>query len=311
MVRTKSSFQSEGPKLYVCSTPIGNLQDVTLRLLEVLKSVDIIAAEDTRHSRKLLSKFDIHGPDLISYHQHNTVSRESLFSEAWAQGKSIALLSDAGTPLISDPGEHAVALAQSLGVAVVPVPGASAVLSALVGSGLPSQPFAFIGFLPREGKKIRQELKRFVNFPGTLIFYEAPHRLKKTLTVIGDVFPNQIAVLARELTKQHEEFAGGLIEELLAHVHQTDIRGEYVILVDNSQCQTSQADNSPADAQFGEEQVGIGNGVTIGGDPIEEAVREVTLRIQEGQSHTAAVREVAEKYGLHRRSLYQITLNNE
>jgi 16S rRNA (cytidine1402-2'-O)-methyltransferase len=300
MSTVQSSFQNEQPKLYICSTPIGNLQDVTFRLLDVLRTVDMIAAEDTRHTRKLLSKFDIHGQRMISYHQHNAESRRALFCETWADGKSIALLSDAGTPMISDPGQHAVALAMEQGIPVVPIPGASAVLSALVGSGLPSQPFAFIGFLPRESKKVTQELQKFVLFPGTLIFYEAPHRLKKTLSVIQDMFPRRNTVLARELTKRHEEFARGSIEELVMHLEEFEARGEYVILVDNSEWPSEGAGSAE-----------LSGGVATTEYTLADAVDEVERLVSTGSTHGAAVREVATNRKLHRRTLYQLTLTKE
>jgi len=295
MVIVRRSFESETPKLYICSTPIGNLGDVSFRLLEILRSVDVVAAEDTRHTRKLLAKYDIHVPILVSYHQHNAESRADDFRQWWKEGKSIAVVSDAGTPCVSDPGEHAAALAVGEGVPVVPIPGASAVLSALVASGMQTQPFAFVGFLPREHKKCTDELRRYREFPGVVVFYEAPHRLQKTVERIHEVFPNHRIVLAKELTKQHEAFIYGTSAEMLEYLKEDTPRGEYVIIVD-VRC-SPMSDEAAGNAEPGTEA-----------DVLQAAMDHVRSLLAEGLSHTEAVKQVAKATGVRKRELYNATL---
>ncbi len=291
MVVVRKSFTEGGAKLYICSTPIGNLADVSLRLLETLRQVDVLAAEDTRHTRKLLSKYDIHIPQLISYHQHNARARADEFQALWAQGKSIALVSDAGTPGVSDPGILAVQMAIDVGIPVIPIPGASAVLSALVGSGLSLQPFLFSGFLPREKKQCDDVLKGLLNFQGVLVFYEAPHRLLATMKRINEAFSDKRGVLAKELTKQHETFIYGLVHELLSYVESEPARGEYVIMIDAKDSDT----------------VGQGTPEKIS---IEQAAEQVGELMKSGFSHTDAVKQVSIQTGLKRRLLYNETIQS-
>lgn len=288
MITVQKSFAKQGAKLYICSTPIGNLQDVTLRLLETLREVDIIAAEDTRHSRKLLAKYEIHSNRLISYHQHNALQKVEEFRAYWRQGCSIALISDAGTPGISDPGDLAVTAAVNEGVPVIPVPGPSALLSALVASALPVQPFIFLGFLPREQKKCQEELIRYQQFPGVLVIYEAPHRLRQTLNSILECFPHSKMTIAKELTKQHETFYYGKTAEFVEYFHQENPRGEFVLILERES----------------KGEVIEKNQICFSEEDWETMIKEVYILIGQGVSRKDAVREIAIQCGVKRRELY-------
>ncbi|HZS48996.1 MAG TPA: 16S rRNA (cytidine(1402)-2'-O)-methyltransferase [Blastocatellia bacterium] len=220
-------------KLYLVATPIGNLEDITLRALRVLKEVDLIACEDTRHTRKLLTHFDIHKP-LVSYHEHNEKARaEELIRELTA-GKNIALVSDAGTPGISDPGYDVVSAAIAAAVRVIPVPGASALIVSLIGSGLPTNEFHFVGFLPSKSSARKEKLESLTTVTTTLIFYEAPHRLKAMLQDLLGTLGNRHAVVARELTKLHEEFRRDNLTNLIETLDEHSTRGEFVIIVEGA-----------------------------------------------------------------------------
>ncbi len=206
--------------LYLVATPIGNLEDITLRALRILRDeVQIIACEDTRQTQKLLTHFEIRKP-LISYHEHNETPQTEHILQALSRGESVALVSDAGTPLVSDPGYRVVTAAISNGYRVVPIPGASAVLGALAGSGLPTDTFRFVGFLPPKSGSRRKTLQLLIGDSSTLIAYESPHRILESLEDIGEILGERQIVLARELTKIHEEFlrgtAGSIREELAA-----------------------------------------------------------------------------------------------
>ncbi|HAX73974.1 MAG TPA: 16S rRNA (cytidine(1402)-2'-O)-methyltransferase [Firmicutes bacterium] len=230
-MQIQKSFKSDLPSLYLVATPIGNLSDMTPRAIEVLKSVDLIAAEDTRHTKKLCHCFEIETP-LTSYHEHNKDSKGDYILDLLGQGKNIALVSDAGLPCISDPGYEIVASATEAGFPVIPVPGANAALSALIASGLVPQPFLFYGFVNRVKSKKKKELEELRFQPFTTIYYESPHRIKETLQAMLDVFGNRKVVVARELTKQYEEFIRGTIEEVLQITD--ELRGEMVIIVEGS-----------------------------------------------------------------------------
>jgi len=217
--------------LYIVSTPIGNLEDITQRALRVLREVDLIACEDTRHTRKLLNHFGIDART-ISYHEHNERERAPELCELLASGKEIALVSDAGTPLISDPGFRLTKLAVEKGIRVVPVPGATALIAALMGSGLASEQFLYAGFLPARANARRAKLEKLRAVPATLVFYEAPHRIAATLRDALEVLGERPAVIARELTKVHEEFVTGSLGELAQRFHATNqARGEMVLLI--------------------------------------------------------------------------------
>lgn len=216
--------------LYIVATPIGNLEDITLRALRVLREVDLIACEDTRHTRKLLTHYKIATP-LISYHEHNEYERAVELVNKIASGLTLALVSDAGMPLVCDPGFRLVSEAITRGIAVVPVPGASALITALAASGLPTNDFMFAGFLPPKQMARRARLAKLSALHTTLIFYEAPHRIKQTLEDACDVLGNRDFVLARELTKLHEEFLRGSLEEVTELLKGREIKGEIVLLI--------------------------------------------------------------------------------
>ena len=216
--------------LYVIATPIGNLEDITLRALRLLGEVDLIACEDTRHTRKLLAHYQIATPT-VSYHEHNERERAAELMARLKAGLSVALVSDAGTPLVSDPGYRLVQEAIAQAIQVVPVPGASALVAALAASGLPTAEFHFAGFLPSKASQRRARLGELAGVNATLVFYEAPHRIKATLADARAALGNRLCAVARELTKLHEEFLRGSLDEVSAAVQSTDVRGELVLLV--------------------------------------------------------------------------------
>ena len=218
--------------LYLVATPIGNLEDITLRAIEVLKNVDIIAAEDTRHTLKLLNHLNIKKP-LISYYKETEKAKSEVLINKILEGNNIALVSDAGTPAISDPGEEIVKEAIKENIKIIPIPGACALISALIGSGFSTKEFMFIGFLPVNNKEKINKLDELKRVDKTLIFYEAPHKLKGTLEDMHKIFGNRSIVLARELTKIHEEFIRGKLEEIINKID--DIKGEFVIIVEGSE----------------------------------------------------------------------------
>lgn len=219
---------SEG-KLYICPTPIGNLEDITLRTLRILKEVDAIAAEDTRHTIRLLRHFDIQ-KFLISYHEHNEKTKSQYLIERLLQGENIALVSDAGMPGISDPGEILIKRCIEENINVEVLPGATAGIMGLVASGLDTRQFAFEGFLNREKKKRKERLEKIKDQDRTLVFYEAPHRIKDTLKDMIDILGNRRGVVARELTKKYEEFIRGNLQEIYDHFLESPPKGEMVLL---------------------------------------------------------------------------------
>src|SRR5262245_29302448 len=220
--------------LYLVATPIGNLADITHRAIQVLKDVDLIACEDTRHTQKLLNHYGI-STKTISYHEHNEQQRARQLVDLLKQGSSIAVVSDAGTPAISDPGFRLVRAAIEIDTRVVPVPGPSALISALIAAGLPTDEFFFAGFLPARSTQRRVRLNELKSIPGTLIFYEAPHRLDSTLKDAYEVLGEREAVVARELTKLHEEIKRGRLSELANHyANEQSARGEIVVLIDRT-----------------------------------------------------------------------------
>jgi len=231
-----NSHTTESPPLcagalYIVATPIGNLGDITLRALEVLSQVDFIAAEDTRHTRRLLSHYDI-GNKLISCHEHNEAERVEGIIEKLASGMTAALATDAGTPSVSDPGYRLVNAAAAAGIRIIPVPGPSAAMTALCASGLPSDAFFFDGFLPSRSAKRRERMRVIADIPGTLIFYESANRISATLADALEIFGDRHAVMAREMTKTHEEFIRGRISEILTELADRQaIKGEITLLV--------------------------------------------------------------------------------
>jgi 16S rRNA (cytidine1402-2'-O)-methyltransferase len=216
--------------LYILATPIGNLEDMTFRAVRILREVDLIAAEDTRHTRKLLSHFGISKP-LTSYFDHNKTLKGSVILEKLKNGVSVALVSDAGTPCISDPGYQLVRDAVAAGVPVIPIPGACAAVAALSVSGLPTDSFVFEGFLPNRGGKRREKLTRLKDEKRLLVFYEAPTRLVATLADIADIFGDRDVVVAREITKVYEELLRGSVTAVLSSLQDRQLKGEIVLLV--------------------------------------------------------------------------------
>ncbi|MDO8880252.1 MAG: 16S rRNA (cytidine(1402)-2'-O)-methyltransferase [Coriobacteriia bacterium] len=269
--------------LLVCATPIGNLGDVTLRVLDALRTADSIAAEDTRVSRKLLARYDIHTP-LEAYHEHNRATRTPELVARIERGERIALVSDAGTPGISDPGEHLVDACLDAGLRVDVLPGASAITTALVASGLPTQAFYFGGFLPRKHGERTRALESLARLDATLVFYESPGRTAATLASLAAAFAGRRAALARELTKLHEEVARAEIGELADRFAERELKGEVVLLV------------GPPE---GPEQLTLD----------EDVVRErLTAAAEQGLTRRDAVREVAAGLGLPRNEVYRISL---
>ncbi|SKC83717.1 16S rRNA (cytidine(1402)-2'-O)-methyltransferase [Maledivibacter halophilus] len=218
-------------KLYVCATPIGNLEDITIRVLNILKEVDLIAAEDTRHTIKLLNHYEIRKP-LTSYHEHNKLKKGPQLIEELMDGKKIALVSDAGMPGISDPGEDIIKLCIESGIKVEVLPGASAVVTALVASGLNTNRFSFEGFLDRNRKKRRERLELLRKDDRTIIFYESPHRLLHTLKDIEELLDDRYMVVARELTKKFEEIIRGKVSYIIEYFKENTPKGEFVILME-------------------------------------------------------------------------------
>ena len=269
--------------LYLCATPIGNLDDMTFRAVKILREVDLIAAEDTRHTRKLLTHFEIHTP-LIRYDEFSKNHGEKILS-LLREGKNVACVSDAGLPAISDPGADLVKLAVDAGFKVCPIPGANAALSALICSALDTNKFTFIGFLPKTSKNRRESLIELSTRTETLIFYEAPHRLKKVLTEMLEVFGNRRIVLARELTKIHEEFQRGNLAELVEKIDEPI--GEFVIVVEGKK-------------NFDEVKI----------QPAENFIDVYKKFIAEGIDKKSAIREVAKKFNLSRRTIYNAVIDS-
>ncbi|WP_062051204.1 16S rRNA (cytidine(1402)-2'-O)-methyltransferase [Bacillus sp. JCM 19034] len=217
--------------LYLVPTPIGNLEDMTFRAVRLLKEADLIAAEDTRQTKKLCHYFDISTP-LVSYHEHNRKEAGTKLISEMKNGKTIALVSDAGMPAISDPGEELVRDAIAEEIYVIPLPGANAALMSLVGSGLSTSSFQFVGFLPRQDKRKKEELEKLVHLEATLLFYESPHRLKSTLKTMRDVLGNRHVSLCRELTKKFEEYIRGSLDDMLQWVETGQVKGEFCLVVE-------------------------------------------------------------------------------
>jgi 16S rRNA (cytidine1402-2'-O)-methyltransferase len=269
--------------LYIVATPIGNLADITQRAIQILKDVDLIAAEDTRHTHTLLQHYGIH-TKTISYHEHNERQRSEELLARLKKGTNVAIVSDAGTPAVNDPGFRLVQLALENDIRVVPIPGPTAFVTALVASGLPTDEFFFGGFLPGRLSARRKRLEEMCNVPGTLIFYEAPHRLADTLRDAAEILGKRQAVVARELTKLHEELRRGSLAELAEHYSGNDtVRGEIVLLIDRNRGEiTSQ----------------------MSGD--SKSVAELVARFEsEGVDHRSALKKTARQLGLTRHEAYR------
>ena len=264
--------------LYIVATPIGNLEDITLRALRILREVDQIACEDTRQTRKLLDRHGVSKP-LVSYHEHNEQARADELLRELQAGRNIALVSDAGTPLIADPGYRLVAQARAKGITVSPIPGASALVTALSASGLPTDSFFFGGFLPAKKTQRRKTLEALKSYPSTLVFYEAPHRIVETLEDIAEVLGARRVTLGRELTKIHEEFLAGQAAELLEALEKRPpLKGEITLMIGKGD--SPAADTTPIEAAF---------------DRLLEA----------GVPRMEAMKTVARERGLSKREVYQ------
>ncbi|MBA3063472.1 MAG: 16S rRNA (cytidine(1402)-2'-O)-methyltransferase [Atribacteria sp.] len=216
--------------LYICGTPIGNLEDITIRALKILKEVKLIAAEDTRHTKKLLIHYQIN-TKVTSYHEYNKFKKAPYLVEILKNGQDIALVSDAGMPGISDPGYVLINLALNNNIKIIPIPGVSALITALVVSGLPTDKFVFEGFLPRKIKERKRYFKSIENEERTIIFYEAPHRLKRALKDMLDVWGERKIVIARELTKKYEEIIRGNLSQVITEINTKEIKGEITLVV--------------------------------------------------------------------------------
>lgn len=286
MGQTEKDTGTLHPKgtLYLAATPIGNLEDMTFRAVRLLQEVPLIAAEDTRHTRKLLARYDIH-TRLTSYHEHNKQEKGPRLVNFLLEGHDLVCVSDAGLPGIADPGSHLAALAIAAGIRVSPLPGATAALSALICSGLDTRRFTFIGFLPRTSAKSRELLAEIAARKETLIFYEAPHHLKETLKALTEALGHaRPATAARELTKRYEEFRRTTLGELLAHYNEEEPRGEFVLIV-------------------------AGAGDEVRERVPTEAPAELVLRLmEEGMPKKEAMREAAKRLRMSRRDVYQALL---
>lgn len=272
--------------LYIVGTPIGNLEDMTFRSVRILQSVDMIAAEDTRHTGKLLQHFQIKTPQM-SYHEHNRNSRIPEILEYLKYGKAIALVSDAGMPGISDPGYELIKACVDAEIDVVPIPSATAAITALSASGLPTNRFVFDGFLPAKSQQRREYLESLLIETRTLVFYESPHRLRETLQDFADILgSDRQIVIARELTKLYEEFWRGTIEEAIAHYQQKEPQGEYTLLV---------AGIEPSKPQITE----------------AELKAELLAMMKQGASRSQASRQLAKEISVSRNKLYQLALTIE
>ncbi|AUT01052.1 16S rRNA (cytidine(1402)-2'-O)-methyltransferase [Nostoc sp. CENA543] len=269
--------------LYIVGTPIGNLEDITLRAVRILQNVDLIAAEDTRHTGKLLQHLQVKTPQ-TSYHEHNRSSRIPELLEHLQNGKAIALVSDAGMPGISDPGYELVKACVAAKIPVVPIPGASAAITALSAAGLPTDKFVFEGFLPAKSQQRREHLETLQTESRTIIFYESPHRLRDTLQDLAEIWgSDRQIVLARELTKLYEEFWRGSLEEAIAHYQQKEPQGEYTLVV---------AGNPPSQTLLTETQLKA----------------ELEQLIRQGISRSQASRQLTKYTSLNRSQVYQIAL---
>ncbi|MDO3412919.1 16S rRNA (cytidine(1402)-2'-O)-methyltransferase [Saccharibacillus sp. CPCC 101409] len=279
--------------LYLVATPIGNLEDMTYRAVRTLRECELIAAEDTRQTRKLLTHFEIVPQKLFSYHEHNKGASGPELIRYIIEGKNLAIVSDAGLPAISDPGADLARLAIEAGIPVVPVPGANAALSALIVSGLPTERFTFAGFLPRENKDRRAALDSLSRLDGTLLFYESPHRIAKTLEAMLQAWGPRKAALARELTKRHEEIARGTLAELLELLEERPPIGEYCIAVEGESAEQAQ---ERKDAWWQE--------LTL-----QEHVGHYEER--ESLARKEAMKKAASDRGLSKRDIYNALLNEE
>lgn len=285
MAAQKSNSVKTG-RLYLVATPIGNLEDISLRALRILREADLVACEDTRQTQKLLSHYDLH-KRLESYHEHNELTRAPELVIELEQGAQVALVSDAGTPTVSDPGHRLVSLCLRHGIPVVPVPGPSALVAAIAASGLASEEFTFLGFLPARAGERRKALRALASEHRALVFFEAPHRLLESLEDALELLGNRPAVIAREVTKLHEEFLRGHLEEILAQFRRKPLRGEITVLLgaDDGRPRHVGADGKTA------------------AEPLARRVEEIMT--ERGMDRKAALKLAARERGLTRREAYK------
>jgi len=293
-MRMSAKPTSENPAapagcLYLVGTPIGNLEDITLRAIRILKEVDQIACEDTRHTQKLLTHYDIHKP-LVSYHEHNELTRAPELVLSLEQGAKIALVSDAGMPLVSDPGHRLVTLCLRHKIPVVPIPGPSALLASLSASGLPNEEFLFVGFLPARSGERRRALERLRIEDRTLILYEAPHRIAETVADAREILGDRPACVAREVTKLHEEFLRGKLSEISSSLEERPARGEITLLI------------GPADAAEARSHADSAQSLAA---RVEELMHQAKLDRKE------ALKLAAKERGLTRRAAYSQLIDSD
>lgn len=280
-----------GGCLYLVATPIGNLEDISLRALRVLKEVDLIACEDTRQTRKLLSRFEIRKP-LESYHEHNEMTRAPELIIRMEDGARVALVSDAGTPVISDPGHRLISLCLRHNLPVIPIPGPSAVIAALAACGLPSEEFTFLGFLPARPTERQHRLRKIAAEPRSLVLYEAPHRLRAMLGDALEILGDRQAVVAREITKIHEEFLRGRIADLLSTFEEKEPRGEITLLIGPPEELSQSALPAPVDA-------------------VSLAERVAQIVAAQNIDRKSALKQAAKELGIGRREAYKRLITEE
>ena len=287
-MQVQKSFKGETAygKLYLVATPIGNLDDMSIRMVNTLKEVDRIAAEDTRNTGLLLKHFGIETKQ-ISFHEHNAKEKIPVLLDMLQSGNDIAQVSDAGLPSISDPGHDLVQAALDAGISVVPIPGPSAGITALIASGLAPQPHIFYGFLPRKAGQQKEFFTSKKSYPETQIFYESPHRVRATLENMLAVYGDRQVVLVRELTKIHEEYQRGLISELLAYTSEHTPKGECLLIVAGAE--------EDAPQEISQEQI----------------LAEIDLLVEAGNKKNQAIKEVAKKYGKNKSELYAVYHENK
>jgi 16S rRNA (cytidine1402-2'-O)-methyltransferase len=283
----QKSFENEGQvaALYLVPTPIGNLEDMSFRSLRILKEANVIAAEDTRNTKKLCNYFQIETP-VISYHEHNKQTSGKKIIDRLLSGETVALVSDAGMPTISDPGYELVQEALAEKITVIPLPGANAALTALIASGLAPQPFYFYGFLPRNSKDKKNELESLKRISSTWILYESPHRLKETLKIMLDILGNRKIVLCRELTKRFEEFIRGTISDTLEWASTSEIRGEFCLIIEGNENQETESQENWWAA-------------------LELSAHVDHYMENEQLSSKEAIKQVAKDRGINKREVYQ------
>lgn len=276
--------------LYLCATPIGNLEDMTYRCVRILKEVDLIAAEDTRNSLKLLNHFEINTP-MTSYHEFNKIEKAKKLIEQLLEGKNIAVITDAGTPGISDPGEELVSMCYEQGIEVRAIPGAAACITAITSSGQPCRRFSFEAFLPKDKKERTRVLGEMAEETRTMVVYESPHHLKATLTELTEVLGNRELTICRELTKKYEEKIKTTLEEAVSYYREKDPKGEYVLVIAGK-----------SKAQVMEEQKSRWENISI-----EE---HMEMYLQQDMSKKEAMKAVAKDRGVSKRDIYQALLSN-